>query len=191
MSPPLPPAPAEDVDLDAIFQALVTGVTGLDGTLVRPRWQPVVPKQPEPAVTWCAIGVMVQTADDGPSLVHNPEGDGSDTYLRHESIEVLASFYGPLAQQYASLFRDGIAIQQNTESLSAVDIRWIECGTIRQMPELVNQQWIRRSDIALRFRRKITRVYGTLSIEIAEIHLFDDTNVSDTIVVPPGSPLEP
>lgn len=187
----LPPAPAEDVDLDAIIQQTVRGVCGLQGDLVRPRWQAILPKQPEPGVDWVAIGITAITADAGPAIVHNPLGQGTDTYYRHEDIEVLASFYGPHSQKLASMFRDGIAIPQNQEPLGVVDMAFVDCGQIRPVPDLVNAQWIHRQDMSVRFRRKVTRVYGIESLSIADIHLFDDTTVHATVLVPPTATVEP
>ena len=183
--------PAEDIDLDAIFQALVTGVTGLPGEFVRPRWQPKPPKQPEHTTNWCAIGVTVQKANDGPQITYDPTIDAS-RYTRHEEIEVLATFYGPNAQSNAAIMRDGIAIGQNTEGLLAYDMRWFTCGEILTVPELTNQLWIRRYDMTLGFRRKITRLYGVLSLLSTSVHLFDDTyGVDDTIEVTQNAPPAP
>jgi hypothetical protein len=190
--PVLPPDPAEDVSLDAIFQETVRGICNYSGDLVRPRWQPVPPKQPDPGTDWAAVGVTTITPDDGPAFIHNPSsGNGTSTSIRHETIDVLVSFYGPNSQMYAGRFRDGIAVPQNTEPLSDVDMRWIECGPLRQVPELVNAQWIRRQDMTARFRRKVTRVYGIESLLIADVDAFDDTSVAFTVVVPPDSNLEP
>lgn len=187
------PGPAEDTDLDAVFQALVVGITGLDGTLVRPRWQAAPPKQPEPTVTWCAIGVMSQTPNDGASINHDGSangGLGADVVTRHESIEILASFYGPQSQAYARYFRDGLSLPQNTEGLGAIGIRWVDCGPVRTAPELVNQQWVRRQDMSVRFNRKTQAVYGIESLAITAVHLFDDSGqewtADDTVMTADG-----
>jgi hypothetical protein len=182
--------PPDDAALDAIFQQLVSDVTGLAGNLVRPRWQPSVPKQPEPGVNWCAIGITEVTQDDGPWLVYD-EPSNTEQYWDHELVNVLASFYGPNSQQYARLLRAGLNIPQNTEELLPNAIRYIDCGPVRKVPELINLQWVLREDIALQFRRKVVMVYGVQDILIAEIHLQDDTTVSDVIIVPPGSPIQP
>lgn len=164
LSPAVVSPPLEDAALDAVFQQMIVGITGLPGSMVRPRWQPTVPKQPEAMVNWCALGVSDQTPDAGPAITHNPAGTGSDTYVRHQEIEVLASFYGPNAKQYAQQLVDGLGIPQNLEQLKANDMQSVGEGQIRPAPELVNQQWIRRYDVALNFRRKITRAYSVLSI---------------------------
>ncbi len=170
-----------DAALDAIFQSLIAGVTGIAGAYVRPFWQPVVPKQPAPTVDWCAVAVNVIPVDDGPAIIHDPTGNGADTYIRHELIEVLTAFYGPDAQANASTLRDGLAIPQNTEALIQYATRWIDCGQLRSVPELVNQQWIRRVDVTSNFKREVTRSYPVLTLLSAQTHLFDDTTINDTI----------
>jgi hypothetical protein len=184
------PLPIDDVALDAVFQSLVASVTGLDGTLVRPRWQPEVPKQPEPHINWCAIGILEVDQDDGPWLIYD-EPSNTELYWDHESIELLASFYGPNAQQYARLLRAGLNVPQNTEALLPYAIRYVSCGPIRPTPELLSQQWIKRQDISLSFRRKVEMIFDVQNILIAEVNLRDDTVVNDTIIVPPGSIVEP
>ncbi len=173
-----------DADLDAIFQALVAGITGLAGQYVRPFWQPVVPKQPDQTTNWCALAVTVIPVNDGPSITHDPTGNGSDVYIRHEQIDVLAAFYGPAAQGNASILRDGLALPQNTESLNQYGTRWIECASMRSVPDLVNEKWIRRTDVNCTFRREVSRVYPVLTLVGSNIDLFDDTTINRTITVP-------
>lgn len=177
LSPAQTPAPLEDIDLDKLFASVAAIITGLPGKMVRPRWQPQVPKQPETDIDWCAIGAMVTNPDAGPAITHNSDGDGADEYVRHEEIEVLASFYGPNCQGFAGKLRDGLAIPQNCEALRANDIAFVECGRIVPVPEFINQKWQRRRDILLRFRRKISRVYPVLNVLSADVNLIDDTHV--------------
>lgn len=189
--PSIPPLPLDDGALDDVFQRLTVDVTGLPGEYVRPRWQQAVPKQPEPGVNWCAIGIMSMTPDNGPWLVYDPVNN-VEYYWDHEVLDVLASFYGPNAQSFARLLRNGLEIPQNTEELLPYAIRYIGCGVVRVASELVNQQWVRRYDLMLEFRRKVVETYGVQNIAIADINLLDDTGqVNDTIVVPPGSPIQP
>lgn len=191
MSTPNPlPAPLEDLDLDELFQSVVVGITGLDGTLVRPRWQANSPTQPEPDTDWCALGVVSSTPNDGPSIVHFGTDDGYDVSTRHEDLEVLVSFYGPNAKRNAGRMRDGIGIPQNMEVLNANSIGFVGCGPIRTIPELVNQQWVRRADMLMQFRRSVSREYAIENLETVDIHLFDDTHVDRLIVEPPETKSE-
>ena len=193
---PEPPLPFDDVQLDKVFQNLATNLTGLPGNYVRPRWQagnPLsagTPKQPEPGINWCAIGVTSVIQDDGPWIVYNPNTNNS-LYWDHEEIEVIASFYGPNSQSNARLLRAGLNVPQNTEVLLQYMIRYVSCSQIRQVPELVNEQWIKRQDVMFFFRRKFQMIYDTENILIADINLIDDTSIDDTIIVPPGSQIKP
>lgn len=167
--------PQEDAQLDAIIQAAITGITGLPGSLIRPMWQASVPKQPEPSVTWVAMGVTAITPDQGPYIEHQSAGQGADTYQRHEDLEVFCSFYGPQAQTYAAVLRDGLAIPQNNEALGSQGLAWVECGPLRPAPELFNQQWIRRYDLTIRLRRQVKRTYTVLNILSAADVLISDS----------------
>lgn len=168
--------PLQDADLDALIQKVVVGLTGLPGSLVRPRWQPVVPKQPDPGTDWCAIGVTVLDDDDYPSLEHDGAGDGQDQFSKHETIEVLASFYGPYAGTYAAQFRDGLYVPQNREALIAANLSLLDAGRVVPAPELVNQQWVRRFDVDLRLRRKVERTYPVLNLLSAATVIDTDTH---------------
>lgn len=54
--PPAPaPAPLEGAALMDAIQAWVVGVTGMDGKLVRPAWQPEPPVVPEAGASWAAF----------------------------------------------------------------------------------------------------------------------------------------
>lgn len=166
--------PLEDADLDAVFQQMIVGLTGLPGNLVRPRWQPTVPKQPEASTNWCAVGVTNFEPDANPVMTHNPAGDGSDTFQRHEILTVLASFYGPSASANASLARDGIYVSQNNAMLGTYSMGLVNVGPKRAAPELVNQQWIRRYDFEMRVRRQIVRTYNVLNILSADATVESD-----------------
>lgn len=186
----VPTAPVEDDDLDNVLQAMVVGITGLDKTLVRPRWQPVVPKQPEPNVDWCSIGVISSKADTFPYVEHlsgvSITDQSGDLAIRHEELEVLVSFYGPHSKGNLGILRDGLGIEQNLEAPKASGLYFIAMDTGRAAPEFINQQWIRRWDSALSFRRMVARTYAVNNIVSAEIDLIDDTGHVDRVInVPP------
>lgn len=186
LSPIAPIIPVDDDALDAVFQVLVTSITGLPGNYVRPRWQPVPQKQPEPNVNWCAIGVVDADDTDCPWIVYDPANNQED-YLDDETVDVMASFYGPSAQQFRRFMCAGINIPQNTEQLLAYAIRFTGRGPMRMMSELVNQQWRRRYDVMFSFRRRISLSYGVENLLSSTINLIDDTVVNDLISVTPGT----
>lgn len=180
------PALPEDSDLDAIFQRAIVGSTGLAGEYVRPRWQPVPAKQPEPSVNWCAFGVSRRAVQDGPYIEHIAAGDGHDELSRHEDISLLCTFYGPASQRYGMLLRDGMYIPQNMEALKADGISFIDCADLIAIPELYNQQWVRRFDLAVTFRRKVTRTYQVLNITSASLAITSASGSTQISTVPPA-----
>ena len=157
-------APDHDAALDRIVQQMVVGITGLAGAMVRPRWQPNPPKQPEPNVDWCAIGVQSVTPDASPAIVHDGTGDGSDTVNRHEDIEFVASFYGPNGLGNATLLRDGFSLPQNVEAIGATGLLYVGTSSITPAPALVNEQWVRKYDLRLTLRRQVSRTYPVLNL---------------------------
>lgn len=170
----------DDAALDAVFQALIVGLTGLDGALVRPRWQPVAPKMPEPSVNWVAIGVKDDAMDDNPSIQHIPTasgGSGKDELSRQEQIEVLATFYGPNAKGICKQVRDGMYIDQNREVIKTYGIVFVECRNIVAVPDLMNEQWVKRYDMPMIFRRTIIRDYAIENILTSGITLYNEQQV--------------
>lgn len=161
---PTSPPPATDDALDDQIQAAVVGITGLDGTLVRPRWQPKPPKQPPAAANWCAIGVTSMDADTYAWVGHHPDGDGYDEMQHHVTFDVLASFYGPAGQAYAGLLRDGLQIAQNREALYLQGISFVDASKIIAAPALINEQWVRKYDLTVTLRTQITRTYAVLNL---------------------------
>lgn len=176
LAPTVEAPPDEDDALDRLLHDLIAGVTALPTDLVRPRWQPTVPKQPAPAVNWCAFGVSDQEPDANPVIQHDGTGEGSDTYIRHEVISVSCSFYGPAAKGYAQRLADSLAIPQNREALGVNDMAFVGVSTIRAAPDFVNQQWIRRYDITVTLRRKITRTYAVLNLLSASVTSTTDSS---------------
>jgi hypothetical protein len=174
---------AEDAALEDLFQPAIVGVTGISGQFVRPRFDLDPAKIPAPSVDWCAFSVTEQTPDDNASIEHDGTGVGKDIFKRHLDIEIFASFYGLNGGRNAARMRDGFLIPQNLEALNLANIAFVVAGEIRLVPELVNQKWIRRNDVRLKFRRQIVRDYPILNIDSADVHLFDDAGFVDELIV--------
>ncbi|SAL25758.1 phage neck terminator protein [Caballeronia telluris] len=175
LQPVVASPPIEDAALDAIFQQMIVGLTGIPGAMVRPRWQPVTPKMPEPNQNWCAIGVTEIEQDARPAFVHVPDTDGTDKLYRHEILTLLASFYGPSAMQYAAQARDGIYVEQNHGMLTLNSMGLVDVGKMTAAPELINQQWLRRFDLSFRVRRQVVRTYSVLNVLSSDSTLNTDT----------------
>lgn len=160
-------APPEDDALLDVFQAVIVGASGIPAPLVRPRWQPLPPTQPAFTVDWCAFGITRRAADATAYIAHDPvgpTGQGQDLLQRHESIDVLCTFYGPDSAGNAAALRDDLQVGQNREGLWAVNAGLIDVGEIIAAPELTNEQWVSRSDMTVRIRRQVQRAYPILNI---------------------------
>ncbi|MDH0030319.1 MULTISPECIES: hypothetical protein [unclassified Acinetobacter] len=148
-----------DEQLEDILQVHVVNLTGLEPSLVRPRWQPTSPKLPEPNITWAAIGVTESNDPDSPYI------DDGGNVSNHETFEVLASFYGPQAEAKAKLFKTGLAIPQNNRQLKQHGMTFVRTQPLRTVPELLNQQWLRRYDLSFTMRREKASHYPILPFE--------------------------
>lgn len=166
---PLPapaPQPLEDAALDAFLQALVAGITGLPGPMVRPRWQPEPPDYP--TGNWCAVGVSDMGHEAGyAAVIHDGAangGKGQDDLQEHETMDVLCSFYGPNARTYARLLRSGLMIGQNREPLFLARMGLVQVSDLRAVPSLRKQQWRYRMDVNVLIRRAINLDYAVLNL---------------------------
>lgn len=170
----------EDDDLVDLFQGLVVGLTGLDPTLVRPRWQPQPPTQPAVTTNWCAIGVTKFEAIDYPQMVLDPATNYTTVDMgRLERIDLIASFYGPNATSTAGSFRDGLYVAQNLYVLSQQGIKMRSADDMVYVPELINSQWIPRSDLHCSFMRMLGRVYPIEQILSASVQVTANTDQGD------------
>lgn len=170
---PTSPHPTGDLDFARVLNNLVAGITGLPGSLVRPRWQEVPAPIPAITVDWAAVGVVDISPEAGGT--YDRHFDVHTNQRREEELTVLTSFYGPNAEKNARTLRDGLEVAQNWEQAKATaDLNFIEARPIRSMPEQVNDRWYRRSDMEIRLRRHISRDYGILSIAEASGHIEGD-----------------
>jgi hypothetical protein len=173
-------APNDDA-LAAILQAMIAGVTGLDGSLVRPRWQPQPPTQPPVTATWCAFGVTRYEPHDYPMWTQ--DADTSGTLHRYERLDALASFYGPQSSQYAATLRDGLYVWQNYSTLAAQGIKLRSVDETTHLGELINSQYISRSDVPMSFVRFVEPVYAIPAIAQVSVSFLTDTGLHCTITV--------
>lgn len=163
---PTSPPPAADLALDMQLQAVIAGITGLPATMVRPRTQPNSPLTGKPDTTvpnadkdWCAVEVTDFDPDDTPAQIHMPDGVGYTILRRSARLSVLASFYGPNSDYYASLAHDALYIPQNREAMRRDGLNFVAADTIRRVPDIVNSANRRRADLPMRFVQAIERRY--------------------------------
>lgn len=157
------PEPLEDQALDRFLQQYVAALTGIDGALVRPRWQTEPPNQPDIGTTWIALGVSIIRGDTNAAEIHAADGAASTIY-RNEELEVLISTFGPGAGAAWARLRDGLAVEQNRAYLSAAGFGLIELTDCISAPAFINERWQRRLDSTLRLRRGVTRRFPVLSL---------------------------
>ncbi|CAI2418357.1 Uncharacterised protein [Serratia liquefaciens] len=171
----LTPTASSQLDDEALERSLsdwVMGVTGLPDGHVRPRWTPIQPPLMPVEVNWCAFGITGFQADANPAFTNTTDA-GSELW-RHEVVECMASFYGPGSQRLVTIFRDGLTLTQNNDELKAIGLSLGSIGDIIPFPELINNQWVRRYDIAVRLRRKVIREYGIKSLVEAPVQFFGE-----------------
>lgn len=162
--PDAAPAPLQDDALEDFLGDVVAGITGLDrDKLIFPRWQEDPPVLPDRSVTWCAIGVSDQGADSY-AYVETASDGTSENQVRHETLIILASFYGPQSGAISAMFRDGLQVDQNREELDRAGFGIIDASGPTKAPEKIKEKWLQRSDITWRTRREIRRFYPVLSL---------------------------
>lgn len=160
---PTSPSPLNDADLDLFFQSYIAAITGIAPQYVRERFagEPATP--PDFGSTWAAVGVM--SFDDDQFPQQEEQADGSYVLTRHETLDVLCSFYGPKAQQAARMARDNIMIDQNRDLLDAAGIAYMSVGHPIKAPALIQNRWTNKIDVTFTFRRALSRAYAVLTIE--------------------------
>lgn len=172
--------PLDDQALDRFFHDLFVGVTGLDPTLVRPRWQAEPGNMPARNTTWIAQGVT-EMRDDGVAWQEFNRATQAYALCRNQVIVNRLSFYGPSAGATEALVRDGLGLDQNRESMNTQGIALVRVGDPRVMPLLTNEQWVRRIDVPITFRRLISRTYPVLSLQSGAVQIETDTGLIETI----------
>lgn len=160
---------AQGVDLSGAdkltdaLQAMLAGVTGLPGHLVRPRWQPTPASLPAVTINWAAIGVVSLSPDAYSYQSYSSAGQaggGVQHQERHQGVEALASFYGPAAMAYANMLTMGLLIAQNREGIAMQGLRLVTCGPPRHVPELTNFQFIDHVDVEISLRQILFADYA-------------------------------
>lgn len=168
--PAASPAPKEGQTLNRFLNEIMVGLTGLPGKMVRPRWQREPANIPEIDENWLAFGVMRRIPDTYAVELHysesslDPPGAGNDELQRHETFEMLLSFYGPDADSNLEIFREGLQIAQNREVFQNNAMGLVETGEALTIPSLVKEQWYYRVDMTMTMRRQIRRNYPVFNL---------------------------
>jgi hypothetical protein len=162
------PAPLEGQALLNFLQEWLVSLTGLPGQMVRPRWQPEPPNIPPEGTDWIAFGITGRPSDTFAAELHETGAPDYNQIRRHEVLEIMASIYGPNADSYAQVLREGMALAQNREILSLNSMGLVGSGSVQTVPELVKDKWYYRVDMPFSIRRQIVRNFQVLSLASAE-----------------------
>ncbi len=171
-------APVYGDALDDVLQAVIVGLTGIAGNLVRPRWQPEPPQQPAFTTNWVAFGLVRQVDDTFAYVGHDPAGNGSDDVQMDELLYVLHSFYGPDCHALCARFRAGLMVEQNRDALTAANIALMEVQDATHLPALLKERWVKRIDVTVVYRRRTSRTYNVLTIESGQLGLDNEHYVT-------------
>lgn len=149
------------LSLTQFIQTFIVGVSGFDGTLVRPKWQVEPLKNPLGNVDWIAFAVAINNPDAYAYVWIDQ--DENTNLQRQDRLEIQMSFYGPNAQENSSIILDGFQIPQNLEALRMVNMGYLGITPAIRGPDLVNEKWIDRYETSLILTRQVQRVYPILS----------------------------
>lgn len=163
--------PAYDEELEREISRWIRGLTALPAKLVYPRWTDPQQAIPKNGVTWCAFGITGIQEDFNPSYLQGAE---SAEQWSHETVSIITCFYGPSGLAAATQFRDGMLVAQNNDELNRTGLTFMQHGRILNLPELINNQWVRRYDLSVDLRRKIIREYGIKTLASAPVQYFGD-----------------
>jgi hypothetical protein len=151
---PLP----NSLNLHQFLQTVFVGVSGLDGTLVRPAWQANPPKSPDTSIDWMALAIHQGMADANAYLGVGSDGISANLQ-RNEELQVDLSFYGPNAYSLAGIVRDGFEIPQNLDALTFAKMGFISATLAMHAPDLINEEWRDKWIMTVGFRRQLLRTY--------------------------------
>lgn len=165
------PAPLEGEALQNFFHNWFVGLTGYPPQMVRPRWQPEPANIPQNNVNWLAFGIPRRESDTYAAEVHVPSGSGYNEIRRHQTLNIALSFYGPDADSFAGILRDGVQVAQNREILALNNMGLLETTETITAPELVKDKWYYRVDMTVRIRRQIVRQYAVESLQSGHVGL--------------------
>jgi len=186
---PVPSGPVTGLALALVIQPWVAGLSGLDGSLVRPLWQENPPPKPDISVTWISFGIKQHRRDWSAWVRHVPATDDTTAYdllYRNEELEVRCSCTGPCSDAAMSNLWNGCQIKQNLEYLFLNGLGWISIDDPVTIGEKVKERYVGHVDCRIRLRRAVALQYSVLdlagaqvTINLADPPLTEVVNVSE------------
>lgn len=186
----LTPSASDPYDdaLDDILSAAIVGITGIDQSLVRPRWTPEPGALPAFNVNWVAFGITRRPTDDYAYIGHNPadnSGNGSSTVEMDEELQTLHSFYGPAASANCEQFRRGLQLEQNRATLRSNGVALTHVEEAVVVPALLQNIWVKRVDVNVIYRRRTATTYTILTVESGALGLNNEVYVTPITITGP------
>ena len=172
--------PITDDALDHFFHDLFCNVLNLDPTLCRPRWQVEPTNMPNNSTTWIAQGIeefptdvnQSQTFINGTGMVVNA----------YQELDNLISIYGPMMQLFELKLRMGLALDQNREYMNSQGIVLVKVHKARNVSLLINQQWQKKIDLKITFRRQLSIIYDVLNILEAPVSVHTNSGYTTSVI---------
>jgi hypothetical protein len=171
--------------LHRLLQQIVSGITGITGKLVYPRWQPEPPNQPDFDVDWAAVGIVGKTREVFPAVLHCTDASDPedvkivDTVYRNEILNLLCSFYGPNSEANGEILAMGLMLEQNRYVMFLNGIALVEVGDTTTIPALKKDRWLMGQDVPFRIRRQQSYTYPSANIE-----KFQGSVITDALTMP-------
>jgi hypothetical protein len=163
-------------EVETRLRFFVAQITGLDKKLVRTRWLKKPGTQPTVDTDWCAVGILGIRTNGTPNIkgkkgnLDDPES-GDVVSIAHQTLDCMATFYGPNASYYADVLRSGMTLAQNNAWLQSQGLTVHGLDEIRRAPDFIFNQWIDRYDLSFRVGRKVSYKYGVRTIVDADFEI--------------------
>lgn len=150
------------------LQAVVVGITGIQGSLVRPRWQAEPTNIPDPGTNWCAIGPD-QSRNRESYSARFKDSPTTMVVVRNRLIPILCSFYGPAAEANSELLAMGFEVPQNRETMQLAGFALVGgVGPTIIVPALIKTQWYPKADVSFVVRQQQKYSYPILDVASAQ-----------------------
>lgn len=182
---PIPPLPLDDEPLEDVLQGPIVGITGIPGPLVRPRWQPEPPSQPDFMTNWCAFGIVRTSADVNSFKSFDPANEGAVVVERDIELDVLHSFYGPNCHSLCEIFRAGLELDQNRAVLRSYGVVLKEVKEAVNLPALLKEKWVKRIDVTVVYRARPSYIYQVRSILSGQLGLDNEYWLTPLSIINP------
>jgi hypothetical protein len=155
-----------DIALAKFLQQIVVGIVGLPGNMVRPRWQAEPPNIPDFGTNWAAIGPGSRKREE---FSYTRANGTSTTVVRNRTMDILCSFYGPLAETNSEILAMGLEVSQNREVMQLAGFNIIGgAGDSVIVPDQRKMRWQYRVDIPFTIRQQQQYTYAVLDLLSAQ-----------------------